>query len=63
MSSKQNLALYREKHANAIKQESIKLMKAKKKQDARDMKQLRERQRSIKETQTRIREKSDQLAA
>ena len=48
MSSKQSLSLYREKHANAIKQESIKLLKAKKKQDAREMKQMKERSRQIK---------------
>lgn len=43
MNSKQSLSLYREKHANAIKQESIRLLKAKKKQDAREMKQMKER--------------------
>ena len=47
-SSKQSLNLYREKHANAIKQESIKLLKAKKKHDAREMKNMKEKSRQIK---------------
>ena len=63
MNSKQSLSLYREKHANAIKQESIRLLKAKKKQDAREMKQMKERSRQIKAGQERIREKTDRMAA
>ena len=44
MNSKQSLSLYQGKHANAIKQECIMLLKEKKKQDPREMK---ERQRQI----------------
>ena len=39
MNSKQSLALIRDKNANLIRQEGIKMLKLKKKQDIRDAKQ------------------------
>ena len=59
MNSRQSLGVFREKQANSIKQESIKLLKSKKKQDKKEMKQLQENSRQIKAGQERIREKAD----
>jgi len=61
--SKHDLGILREQQAAAIKKESLKLLKVKKKQDARDLKQVKEQRKVIKDAYDRVRERSEALAA
>ena len=53
----------REDRAAAIKKESIKLEKAKKKQEAKELKQLQERRIQIKAAHEKVKEKTELIAA
>ena len=61
--SRQDLCQLREDRAAAIKRESIKLEKAKKKQAAKELKQLQERRIQIKTAQEKVKEKTEFVAA
>ena len=61
--SRQELCHLREDRAAAIKKESIRLEKAKKKQEAKELKQLQERRIQIKAAHEKAKEKTEQIAA
>ena len=61
--SRQELCHLREDRAAAIKKESIKLVKAKKKQEAKELKQLQERRIQIKAAHEKVKEKTELIAA